>query len=32
VRAGYDVRYREFEGGHTTPPEVMAEAMEWFAG
>lgn len=32
VRAGYDVRYREFDGGHSTPPEVMVEAMDWFAG
>jgi len=28
--AGYDVTYREFDGGHTVPPEVGAEAMGWF--
>lgn len=27
---GYDVTYREFDGGHRTPPEVMREAFEWF--
>jgi poly(3-hydroxybutyrate) depolymerase len=26
---GYDVTYREFAGGHTVPPEVAAEAVEW---
>jgi len=29
-RAGYDVRYREFEGPHTVPPEVAREAVAWF--
>ena len=29
-RAGYDTRYREFEGGHTVPPEVAREAVGWF--
>lgn len=29
---GYDVRYREFDGGHTVPPEVRGEAMEMLAG
>ena len=28
--AGYDVKYREFDGGHTMPPEVIAEALDWF--
>lgn len=28
--AGYSVRYREFEGPHTVPPEVAAEAVAWF--
>ena len=28
--AGYDVRYREFEGGHVVPPEVGREATDWF--
>ena len=27
---GYDVRYREFEGGHEIPAEVVSEALEWF--
>ena len=30
-RAGYDVRYREFEGGHVIPPEIGREAVNWFA-
>ena len=30
-RAGYDVRYREFEGGHVVPPDVAREAASWFA-
>ncbi|MDP9456150.1 MAG: phospholipase [Actinomycetota bacterium] len=30
-RAGYDVTYREFEGGHTVPPEIALEAVHWFA-
>jgi predicted esterase len=29
-RAGYDVRYQEFEGGHTVPPEIAKEAITWF--
>jgi phospholipase/carboxylesterase len=28
--AGYDVRYREFEGPHTVPYDVAREAVEWF--
>jgi predicted esterase len=27
---GYRVTYREFEGKHTLPPEIAAEAMRWF--
>ncbi|HEX2047035.1 MAG TPA: hypothetical protein VHF27_04675 [Acidimicrobiales bacterium] len=27
--AGYDVTYQEFDGGHTVPPEVAAEAEAW---
>lgn len=27
---GYRVTYREFDGKHTLPPEVAAEAMKWF--
>jgi phospholipase/carboxylesterase len=30
--AGYEVIYREFDGPHTVPPEVAAEAFDWFAG
>lgn len=29
-RAGYDVRYREFDGGHVVPPEIACEAVGWF--
>ena len=29
-RAGYDVRYREFDGPHTIPPEIAREAVDWF--
>jgi phospholipase/carboxylesterase len=29
-RAGYGVRYREFEGGHRVPPQIAREAVEWF--
>lgn len=28
-QAGYDLHYTEFEGGHTVPPEVQREALEW---
>jgi len=31
-RAGYEVRYLEFEGGHTVPPAIAREAASWFAG
>jgi phospholipase/carboxylesterase len=31
-RAGYEVRYREFEGGHVVPPAITREAASWFAG
>jgi phospholipase/carboxylesterase len=27
---GYDVTYREFEGGHTVPDPISREAFEWF--
>jgi phospholipase/carboxylesterase len=27
--AGYDVVYREFEGGHTVPPAIAREAFTW---
>ena len=29
-REGYDVRYREFDGGHEVPPTVTREAVDWF--
>ena len=29
-RAGYQVRYREFAGGHSIPAEIAREAIEWF--
>jgi predicted esterase len=31
-RAGYRVRYREFEGGHEVPPDIADEALRWFLG
>ncbi len=31
-RAGYDVRYHEFNGPHTVPVEIAQEAADWFAG
>ena len=29
-RAGYDVRYREFDGPHTVPPAITREAVDWY--
>ncbi len=29
-RAGYEVRYQEFEGSHTVPERDAREALEWF--
>ncbi len=29
-RDGYEVRYREFDGGREVPPEIAHEAVEWF--
>lgn len=29
-KAGYDVTYREFNGGHGHPPDIEEEALEWF--
>jgi hypothetical protein len=26
----YDVTYREYEGRHALPPEILREAFEWF--
>jgi predicted esterase len=31
-RAGYDVRYREFDGPHTVPADVAREAVDWLTG
>jgi phospholipase/carboxylesterase len=31
-KAGYDVRFREFNGPHTVPPPIAREAFEWIAG
>jgi len=31
-RADFEVRYREFDGGHTIPPEIALEAVSWFSG
>ena len=31
-RAGYDVRYREFDGGHTVPAELARDAVAWWYG
>jgi phospholipase/carboxylesterase len=28
-RAGYDVTYTEFEGGHTMPPEIIQAGLSW---
>jgi phospholipase/carboxylesterase len=29
-QAGYEVRYHEFDGSHTVPPEIACEALDWF--
>ena len=29
-RAGYDLRYLEFAGGHTVPGDTAREAVDWF--
>jgi predicted esterase len=29
-QAGYDVRYREFDGTHTVPTDIAREAVDWF--
>jgi phospholipase/carboxylesterase len=28
-RLGYDVTYREYDGRHTLPPEILREVIEW---
>lgn len=30
--AGYELLYREFDGGHTVPARIAREAVEWFLG
>ncbi len=30
--AGYDLRYQEFEGGHTVPAEIALTAVTWALG
>lgn len=30
-RAGYDVDYREFDGGHVVPPDLAVHAADWLA-
>ena len=30
-RLGYDVTYREYEGRHQLPPEILREAISWMA-
>jgi phospholipase/carboxylesterase len=30
-RAGYDIRYREFDGGHAVPLDIAREVVGWFA-
>ena len=30
-QSGYDVHYREFDGGHTVPPLIAREALTWFS-
>lgn len=29
-QAGYEVRYREFDGEHTVPPAIMADGFRWW--
>jgi phospholipase/carboxylesterase len=31
-REGYDVTYREFDGPHTVPREMIEEGLRWFLG
>ena len=32
TRAGYPVRYHEFDGPHTVPPAIADEGFRWIAG
>jgi predicted esterase len=27
---GYEVNYREFDGGHELPQDILIEALDWF--
>ena len=31
-KAGYDVEYREFDGGHVVPPDMLDRAVSRFLG
>ena len=31
-KGGYDVTFREFDGGHEIPPEIAREGMQWASG
>ena len=31
-RAGYEVRYEEFEGGHVVPPHLVETGLDWWLG
>ena len=31
ARRGYDVTFKEFDGGHQVPPDVAAEALRWIS-
>lgn len=31
-RQGLDVRYREFDGGHSLPDDIRQEAVSWMVG
>ena len=28
---GYEVTYREYQGRHQLPPEILREAIEWMS-
>ena len=32
ARAGYDVRYEEFDGGHVVPPHLVDAGFRWWLG
>ena len=31
-QAGYEVKFSQFDGGHTVPPQIADEAMRWWLG